>query len=51
MDRGQAAAGIPVDRQSLTLLPPLHGSHVALQVGGDLLPRFQPVVGCIPHRG
>jgi hypothetical protein len=39
-----------VDRHPLALLPPLDSADVALEVRGDVLPRFQPVVGRLPAR-
>src|SRR5258707_12378524 len=36
---------VPVNRHPLPLLPSLHRRHVAVQVGRDLLPRVQPVLG------
>src|SRR3954464_12197412 len=36
---------VPVDGHPLPLLPALDGGHVAVKVGGDFLPRIQPVLG------
>src|SRR5258708_6484758 len=36
---------VPVNRHPFALLPPLHRRHVAVQVGRDLLPRVQSVLG------
>ena len=45
VDRAERVVPVPPDGQALVLLPPLHRTHVAVEVGGDLLPRIQPILG------
>jgi len=42
---------VPVDRHSFAPLPPLHGAHVAPQVGRDLFPGVEPILRRACDRG
>jgi hypothetical protein len=36
---------MPVDRHPLSFLPALDGGHIAVEVGRDLFPRIQQIIG------
>jgi hypothetical protein len=42
VDGSELVMKMAMDRHGLTPFPALHGADVALQIGGDFLPRVQP---------
>lgn len=43
VDRSAFLVQVPMHRQLFGSLPPLHGPDIALEIGGDFLPRFEAV--------